>query len=79
MFLRTIIPFVSILRCAYSNYDDFEPNLISSSESVLESCNAKEETSCFCYGMEENGFDYKICPNQPNPGKNYLQIIMFEE
>ena len=62
MFLRTIIPFVYILRFANSNYDNYE-----------------EETSCFCYQEEENGLEYKTCPNQPDPGKNYSQILMCKE
>ncbi len=75
MFLKTIIPFVFMLRCAYSNYDDYDQNLISTSESDLETCNMEEETfSCFCYRKQENGFDFKTCPIQPNPGKNYSGV-----
>ena len=70
MFLMKIIPLISTLRFVCSNYDDFDQNLISSSDSELESCTAEEEKiSCFCYDKQENGFDYKICANQPNPGK----------
>ena len=64
-----IIPLIVTLRFVCSNYDDFDQNLISSSDSDSENCVAEEETfSCFCY-KPEKGFEYKICPNEPNPGK----------
>ena len=53
-----------------SNYDDSDQHIFSSSDNDLENCKAEEEEiSCFCYSNEDNGLDYKICPNQPNPGK----------
>ena len=74
MFFVAIIPFFSILSFVSSNYDDSNQYLISSSDNDLETCKAEDETlSCFCYSEEDNGFDYKICPNQPNPGK-YIKI-----
>ena len=69
MLLMKIIALISMLKFVCSNYKDFDQNLISSSDSDLESCTAEEETSCFCYGKPENDFEYKICPNKPNPGK----------
>ena len=53
-----------MLKLVCSNYDDFDQNLISSSDSELEGCTfEEEEISCFCYDKQENGFEYKICPN----------------
>ena len=58
-----------MLKLVCSNYDDFDQSLISSSDSELGICTAEKETyDCFCYD-NDNGFEYKICPNQPKPGK----------
>ena len=70
MFLMKIIPLFYMLRFVCSNYDDYDQNLISNSDSDLESCTAEEEElSCFCYKNPVNDVVYNICPNQPNPGK----------
>ena len=69
MFLMKMATLFSTLGFVCSNYDDYDQNLNSSSDSDLESCSAEEETSCFCYEKQENGFKFEVCPNQPNPGK----------
>ena len=70
MFLTIIIPFISTLKFVSSNYDDFDSKLISSSDSDLEMCkNEEEKVSCFCYDKQDNGLEYKICPNQQTSGK----------
>ena len=59
-----------MLKLECSNYDDFDQSLISSSDSDLETCTDEEETlDYFCYDKLQNDFEYKICPNQPKPGK----------
>ena len=75
MISLVIIPFVTILSFACSNFVGYDQSLVYNADSDSDSCKADEnddlEFGCFCYDETANDFNYKIC-GDPNPGDSII-------
>ena len=75
MISLVIIPFVTILSFACSNFVGYDQSLVYNADSDSDSCNVDENNDmkfdCECYDETANDFNYRIC-GDPNPGDSII-------